>query len=834
MLVSSSYPRATSVAARIARAPRETIGVVGERGYTNAGDFRVFGIVRGVADPLAQTVAFDAATLADSAAPAVLSQAASSGPADSGPKVIAGRYEVLGLLGAGGMGNVYRARDRELDEVVALKVLRPEIAGNAAALERFRREVKLARRVTHPNVARVFDIGDQGGEKYLTMELVDGEPLGAVLARAGKWGAKRAIEVGAQVCAGLAAAHAAGVVHRDLKPDNVLLAKDGRVVVTDFGIARAVASADANITGAVIGTPAYMAPEQVEGRVADARADIYALGAMLYEILTGDAPWQGDNVFAVAAARLLNAPPEVRAKRPDLPEELSAIVARCMARSPDERFASVEEIALALSRVQLAAAPVPSIAPASPRSIGAAVLPPSAPMKKQVAVLPFRNAGAREHEHIAEGLTEELIDLLCLAKDLRVRSRGTVARYRGGDRDPREIGRELDVPVVVEGSVRKEGGLVRVSVRLVSVADGVQIWHRRFDRPENEIFAVSDAAARAIAQALAVEIVAPARSAPDNAEAIDLYLRARSLYLQFFSDLKGESIELFERALALAPEDPRILAGYAMAACRRYAAGAERADRAREAARRAVERAPNLADSHVAYAMVLYHDQRETEVVGSLAKALRLSRMNAEAHDMIGRLLAETQLQDAARKHLETALTLEPDLHLSRAMLARLHMLHGRWDAADTVAEGALLRSGTVLPSTARMCLWRRDSERAKRLLADESLADELSWGLSRVLLDLAAHGIPPYDRAPSPVDPTSRFYLFLRQLEVESAIFLGDPERALSALTACAEGGVFDVAWADMCPLFEPIRKDPRFVDARDRIAARAKRIEEAYLAAT
>lgn len=390
-----------------------------------------------------------------------------------GPPILADRYVILGMLGAGGMGNVYKARDLELEELVALKVLRPELVGAPGVLDRFRREVKLARRVTHPNVARVFDIGDHHGEKFLTMELIDGESLGALLVRERRLAVARVAVLASAICAGLSAAHLAGVIHRDLKPDNVLLDRGGRVVVTDFGIARAVApGADRTATG-LVGTPAYMAPEQVEeGVEIDARADLYALGAMLYELVVGEPAWQGSSVLGIAVARLLRPPLDPRVKRPDLPTAFAELILRCMARRPEDRPASADEVAGALAGLTL---------PAADRAL---TMLPEAPVDlrgafaKRVAVLPFRNAGAPEHEYLADGLTEELIDLLSVSPGLRVRSRGVVMRFKGIDRDPRDLGRELDVQVVVEGSVRRAAGTARISARAISVADGFQLCDR--------------------------------------------------------------------------------------------------------------------------------------------------------------------------------------------------------------------------------------------------------------------------------------------------------------------------------------------------------------------
>jgi len=322
---------------------------------------------------------------------------APSSPSSSlaiGGALVDGRYEILGILGAGGMGRVYKARDMELDELVALKVLRRELVDETGMLDRFRREVKLARRVTHKNVARTFDIGAHEGLSYLTMELIEGESLAALVAREGKQPRARVMEIAVAVCAGLGAAHAAGVVHRDLKPDNVLLEKGGRVVVTDFGIARAFdATASGTRTiGATVGTPAYMAPEQVEGlEDVDARADVYALGAMLFELLTGERAWGGDAPLGVAAARLMSPPPDPRKKTPDIPDALATLVMTCMARRREDRFPTADLVMYALNALATTPARAPTSVPSLPERV-----PDAAPIMidnaDDVAVGIFRNA----------------------------------------------------------------------------------------------------------------------------------------------------------------------------------------------------------------------------------------------------------------------------------------------------------------------------------------------------------------------------------------------------------------------------------------------------------
>ena len=302
-----------------------------------------------------------------------------------------GRYRLHALLGTGGMGSVYRALDTELDELVALKVLRPELTSSPEMVERFRREVKLARRVTHPNVARTFDIGEHHGERFLTMELIEGESLSALLTREGAVSVEHALEVACAIADGLTAAHSAGVVHRDLKPDNVLLDRSGRIVLTDFGIARAYLEPARTLTrgGVTVGTPDYMAPEQLElTSPIDARADLYALGVILYEMLVGDRPWTGDSAFSIAAARLLGPPPDPRL-RSRIPDDLAEVVLRCMARRPRDRFDRADEVAVALrairARLRHPAVDRARIACAStlpPPTLDAPSSPPSGPGPK--------------------------------------------------------------------------------------------------------------------------------------------------------------------------------------------------------------------------------------------------------------------------------------------------------------------------------------------------------------------------------------------------------------------------------------------------------------------
>jgi len=767
---------------------------------------------------------------------AAISESALSTPAGSSRHTFAGRYEIIGLVGAGGMGTVYRARDTELDEVVALKLLRKEVLDQPGMLDRFRQEVKLARRVTHRNVARTFDIGESEGEKFLTMEFVDGESLAGRLSREGALPLATVAEIANALCAGLDAAHGAGIVHRDLKPDNVLLGRDGRVVITDFGVARALAAdpARAVTMGLALGTPAYMAPEQVEGvQDLDARVDLYALGAMLFECLTGERPWTGESIWAVAAARLMNPPPDPRAKVPDLPASAAELVMKCMARKREDRFATAAQVTTALASLTL---------PAARSGRQSMPPPPQLPLEpdaKGVAVLPFRNLGAAEDAYLAEGVSDDLTDSLSMTPGLKVLARGAVARFRSDERDVRAIGRELGVQVVVEGSVRRAGTMLRVSARVVSVADGFQLWAKRFDRPEKELLSISDDVANAVAEALTVRRNAPARESPTDGRAVDLYLRARHKFNRGWREDNVEAIKLYEEALALAPNDPTILAGYARAQLRRFsfdteAAGADDAERkARQCAERALSLSPHLGEARAALANLKWLLNDHVGCARDLREAVRITPSSSEINELYGRMLLEAGDPARAVQCLAAAVSLEPSIDMAQGDLLRARALMGDWSAYEAALEHAVPvteQSNMLFFLLARLSMWKRDPSVAttlRNLIAGRALAlqRELA-GMLHILetRQLPSEVIAVIDSWGKVAGRSRRRPMFFRQLAAEVHAFVGQRERTLLALREADAFGLIDVTWADRCPLFEPYRDDPIFREARDRIAARAK----------
>ncbi|WP_437606901.1 serine/threonine-protein kinase [Sorangium sp. So ce834] len=772
----------------------------------------------------------------------------SNAAAETGPRqVLAGRYELLGLVGIGGMGSVYRARDLELEEVVAVKVLRRELSGSPEVIDRFRREVRLSRKVTHPNVARVFDIGEHEGDRFLTMEFIDGEPLAALLARERRLAVARTMDILESVCAGLVAAHRAGVIHRDLKPDNVLLGRDGRVVLTDFGIARAIApDGEAGKTlGAVMGTPAYMAPEQVQGATdIDARADVYALGAMLFEMLTGERAWQGDAPLAVAAARLVSDPPDPRRRRADLPDALARVVLRCMARSRDERYASVESVAHELASLTRPATVVPpAFTPPHERTaisgvISGPISSSNDPGGKSVAVLPFANQGAPSDAYLAEELTDDLIDTLSMTRGLRVRSRGSLPRRPDGEVDAREIGRELGVQVVVGGSVRRRDGTVRISARLVCVADGFQLWAKRFDRPEAEVLRINDEVAEAVAAALTLDAAAPSRTAPSDPVALDLFLRGRHEYRRYWPEHQARAIELFEQALARAPEDPMILSAYALARSRFWFFTDQGGELAIQAAARAAAAAPGLADARLAMASVRL---QRLDVIGAMRElkaALASQSGNAEAEGLIGSILIECGAFEEGARRARSALARDPEVLLAAYALARAYALLGRPSEGDDVLR-ALPSSGSGSGNAVfrmRMAMWQSDPE-VLAALSQRRVRDAFPYAPDQFfpMIDDVVSDRLSDDRsalAPGPSAPVTalRRTSFMRQIQAELAAFLGRPELALRALELSLADGLFDLIWMERCPLFASLRADPRYAAIQAEVERRASAVVAVY----
>jgi TolB-like protein/Tfp pilus assembly protein PilF len=585
-----------------------------------------------------------------------------------------GHYEITAKLGEGGMGEVYRATDTKLGREVALKVLPAEMASDSERLERFRREAKALAALDHPGIVTVYSVEDADGVHFLTMQLVEGQPLDKLIPEGGM-PVEQLLATGAAVAEALAAAHEKGIVHRDLKPANVVVGESGSVKVLDFGLAKISPTRDAADSalpteaqtrdGLVMGTVPYMSPEQVSGRAVDHRTDVFSLGVVLYEMASGRRPFQGSSTAELASAILRDAPPVVTELRPELPPELGRIIRRCLERDPRQRLQTARDVGNELRELERSpsAASRPSVrvdSGASRREEGF-----------WVAVLPFKHRGADPGvEALAEGLTEEIVTGLSRFSYLRVIARGSTSRYAGEAIDVRAVGQELGARYVMEGSIRQAGATLRIAAQLVDATSGAHLWAETYNRPfrSEEIFELQDdVVPRIVSNVADMNGVLPHTMSellrhrdPQRLSPYEAVLRGFGYYERLTAEEHAEVRAALERAVQEAPDHADCWALLSMLYAEEHKHGfnprPDPLDRALEAARRAVAAAPS---NHLAYHM--------------LAQALFFRR----------------ELQ-AFRNAADRAVALNPMDGCTTAFMGILMAYAGDWDHGCALAEKAM------------------------------------------------------------------------------------------------------------------------------------------------
>ncbi len=518
--------------------------------------------------------------------------------------LLADRYAVEREVGRGGMATVYLAQDRKHGRQVALKVLHPELAATLGS-ERFLREIQIAARLQHSHILPLYDSGQAGTLLYYVMPFVEGESLRDRLNHERPLPVEEAVRIARDIAAALDYAHRQGVVHRDIKPENVML-HEGEAIVTDFGIAKAVSAAGGESltqVGMAVGTPAYMSPEQASGeREPDGRSDIYSLGCVLYEMLTGSAPFTGPTVQALIMKRFTDPVPSVRATRSLVTIELEAVVSRALAKDPADRFTSGSQIVQALG---------------SPKVVtphATAVATPTVAPQKSIAVLPFADMSPqKDQDYFCEGIAEEIINALTKIQDLRVISRSSAFAFKGQNQDIRKVGEQLDVGTVLEGSIRKAGNRLRITAQLINVAGGHHLWSERYDRELEDVFAIQDEIAASIVKALRLVLKDDEKEAIEkaptaNVQAYDFYLRGRQYFNQWRKKAVEHARRMFERAIEIDPNYARAYGGIADCCSFMYMywdASATNLERADAASRAALALDPELAEAHVSRGLAL-------------------------------------------------------------------------------------------------------------------------------------------------------------------------------------------------------------------------------------
>jgi eukaryotic-like serine/threonine-protein kinase len=593
--------------------------------------------------------------------------------------LFANRYRIGDEIGRGGMGVVFKAEDTKLKRPVALKLLPFEHARSPEARERFVREAQAAAALDHPNICPVHEVEEEAGLMYIAMAYVDGISLKARIAREPLEVAE-ALEVALQVAEGLGEAHRKGVIHRDIKPANILLAATGPVRITDFGVAQMEGSGGLTRTGVIMGTAAYMSPEQALGEKVDHRTDIWSFGCLLYEMLTGRSPFRRDHEQAVLMAVVHAEPEPLSVLRPDVPVDLESILERCLQKNPLNRYLDVQALINDLKAVDLR-----DVATTSGRS-------PRKP-SPSIAVLPFANMSADpEQDYFAEGIAEELLNALAHIHDLRVVARTSAFALKGMNLDIREIGRKLNVKTVLEGSVRKAGNRLRITAQLISVEDGFHLWSERYDRDMADIFAIQDEITAAIVDSLKValklgERVALRKRSTDDPEAYNLYLKG----LYFFARPSPESLEkalnCYQTAIRKDPGFAQAYAGmgqiFAFLGIYNFAPPAEMLPKAKAALEKALSLDEGLAEAHAAAGMLAHWLEWDWEAAGrSFDRALALNPGDAMAHANRGWFMVTMKRPDEAVREIKKAQELDPLMPHYYAWSIGIHRDVGRVDEA--------------------------------------------------------------------------------------------------------------------------------------------------------
>jgi len=641
----------------------------------------------------------------------------------------ANRYEIIEKLGKGGMGSVYRVVDKKVEEEVALKLLNPEIAADKETIERFRNELKLSRQITHKNICRMHDLNEEEGTHYITMEYVPGEDLKSFIRRIGKIPEEKAISTAKQLCEGLAEAHEIGVIHRDLKPQNIMIDKKGNAKIMDFGIARSVEAKGVTERGIIIGTPDYMSPEQVEGEEADQQSDIYSLGVILYEMITGRIPFQGKTAASIILKHKSEIPPDPKEFNPQISDELRNVILRCLEKDKEKRYKGAGALCSELTKIEKGISITEKILPkrkpvAAGISLKKLFIPvltfillviigliiwqfipkeraiPVSSGKPSIAVLPFEDLSPqKDQEYFCDGIADTLINALANIKDLRVVARTSAFSFKGKEQDIREIGKKLNAETVLEGSVQKAGNKLRITAQLINVEDGYHLWSEQYNRDLDNLFSIQDEISLAIADKLKLKLVGQEKTLlvkryTDDLEAYNLYLKGRFFWSKSTLESLREGIKYFYQAIE---KDPTYALAYAgIADCYIllglfYTSPKESFPRVKAAAEKALEIDKALAEAHASLGFVrLLYDWDWLSAEQELKRAIELDPKYATARLWYSSYLTIMEKYDDAITEAKRALELDPISPLTTWLAGTIFYYARQFDQAIKEAQKAL------------------------------------------------------------------------------------------------------------------------------------------------
>jgi len=770
----------------------------------------------------------------------------------------AGRYEIIEELGRGGMARVYRVYDKKIEEDIALKLIRPEISADEKVIERFRNELKLARKITHKNVCRMYDLNEENGTHYITMEFVPGEDLKNLIKRMGKFPVEKSISLAKQICEGLMEAHRIGIIHRDLKPQNIMVDKQGNARIMDFGIARSVQIADMTENGVAIGTPDYMSPEQVMGQRADERSDIYSFGALFFEMLTGHVPFATAAPRALAVKQLKDTPKASKEIDPKIPESLSFIVLKCMKREKEERYQNIQELYAELENAEKDLSADSGKEKVLDKSDSAEAIKKE-PIRKRlfspvffvillifaliigggyfllkkepsikeaisevqvsewdnsIAVLPFRDQSPnQDQEHWSFGMADAINDRLTQLGTLKVTATTSVMRYANTAKDIKDIGQELGVKNILEGSVLVEGERIRVTAQLINAETGFHLWSEKYDQKLKSIIDVQDAVSTAIAEALKIKLLPDSfgdleKDRPENFEAYEYYLKGMNyISSRYFVTLDDQdfntAVGMFKKAIEIDPDYALAYSGLAWGYMLRFA-GYREANAFRELEKyneKAYRLDPHSAMANAMKSATIFFKGEYEQALPYARQALTLNPNLAEINFTVGATLRQLGLIPTALKYLNKAVALDPYFGLYYASIGRSYSDLGEPDNALTFFKKAKeLMPRVMVHLLAREYMILGNLEAAEKTIQeaeDERL--DIRWIQNSYAYLFAFKG--------------EREKALEISNEAEIYAVLGMKKEALDSIENALERPLdFNYVYLKNYPLFDSIRSDPRF----------------------
>ena len=774
----------------------------------------------------------------------------------------AGRYQIIEELGKGGMGKVYKAVDTRINEKIALKLIKPEIASDKKTLERFGNELKLARKITHKNVGKMFDINEEEGTHYITMEYVSGGDLKKFIRRSKQLTIGTAISIAHQVCDGLTEAHELGIVHRDLKPNNIMIDDNGNARIMDFGIARSVKAKSLTGSGVMIGTPEYMSPEQVEAKDIDQRSDIYSLGIIMYEMLTGRLPFEADTPFAIGVKHKSETPKNPKEFNQQIPDDLSSVILKCLEKGKESRFQYVGAVNSELARIEQGL-PMTDRAVAKKRPLTSKEITVQFSMKKilipimailaliamglilwspwsqkdatqigekrtSIAVLPFADVSPqKDQEYFCDGMTDEIISKLSKIKGWKVMNRTSMMLYKESEKDPKTIGQELGVATILEGSVRMEGGNIRILAQLINAEDGFQIWSELYEGKLEGMFVIQNDIAEDIAYALKAELIPEEREQlqkrpTENLNAYKLYLQG-----QFFIEKRTEkdlkkAIEVFSLAIEEDPAYALLYVGLATAynLLPDYSSDTRRDahSRGRDAVMKALEIDETLAEAHAVLAAILTSQYNWEGAEEEYKRAIELNPNYAVARHWHATLLTKMSQHEEAIEQIERALELDPLSLVINRNRGWIYYRAGKYDESiESFLETIEMDQDFSITHQNLGCTYLLASkyEDALRVFLTEKEISQGSNTLAEALIGVAYLKMGEREKAEQILDNLIGLSRHRYISQYGLALLYFALEKIDDGFVSLEQAYEEQDSWVEEIggePLFDPVRSDPRF----------------------